>query len=72
VGSDEVISIAGLAHLVRDVLAPDKPVRILGQPDPSAARNLYVPAIHKAQRELGLNVSIPLVEAIRRSIIAYS
>jgi len=72
VGSHEVISIAGLAHLVRDVLAPDKPVRILGQPDPSAARNRYVPAIHKAQQELGLNVSIPLVEAIRRSIIAYS
>jgi UDP-glucuronate decarboxylase len=67
VGSDEVISIAALAHLVRDILAPDKPVRILGQPDPGAARNRYVPDIHKAQRELGLGVTVPLVDAIRRT-----
>jgi dTDP-glucose 4,6-dehydratase len=67
VGSDEVISIAGLAHLVRDVLAPDKPVRILGQPDPSAARKRYVPDIRKAQQQLGLSVTVPLAEAIRRT-----
>ncbi len=65
VGSDEVISIAALAHLVRDILAPGKPVHILGQPDPGAARNRYVPDIRKAQLELGLSVTVPLVEAIR-------
>lgn len=67
VGSNEVISIADLAHLVRDILAPDRPVRILGQPDPGAARNRYVPNIQKAQQELSLSVSMSLAEAIRRT-----
>ena len=65
VGSDEVISIAALAHLVRDILAPDKPMHILGKADIGAARNRYVPDISKVHQELGLNVSIPLAEAIR-------
>jgi UDP-glucuronate decarboxylase len=67
VGSDEVISIAALAHLVRDILAPDKPVHILGQPNPGAARNRYVPDISKAHQQLGLSVTVSLAEAIRRT-----
>jgi len=67
VGSDEVISIADLAHLVRDILAPDKPVHILRQPNPGAARNRYVPDISKSRQELGLSVTVPLAEAIRRT-----
>jgi UDP-glucuronate decarboxylase len=67
VGSDEVVSTADLAHLVRDILAPDKPVRILGQPDSGAARNRYVPDISKARQQLGLSVTVPLAEAIRRT-----
>ena len=67
VGSDEVISIADLAHLVRDILAPHKPVAILGRLDPCAARNRYVPNIQKAQRELSLSFSMSLAEAIRRT-----
>lgn len=65
VGSDQVISIAELAHLVRDLLAPGKPVRILGTPQPATARNRYVPDISKARRLHGLTVTIPLAEAIR-------
>ena len=67
VGSDEVIGIADLAHLVRDVLAPEKPVHILGKPDPGSARNRYVPDIRKAQQDLGLSVTVPLAEAIRNT-----
>ena len=67
VGSDEVISIAALAHLVRDILAPDKPVHILGQPYPGAARNRYVPDISKARQQLGLSITVPLAQAIRRT-----
>ena len=67
VGSDEVISIAALAHLVRDILAPDKPVHILGQPNPGAARNRYVPDISKVSHQLGLGVTVSLAEAIRRT-----
>ena len=66
VGSDEVISIAALAHLVRNFLAPHKPLHILGQPNPGAARNRYVPDICKAQQQLGLSVTVPLAEAISR------
>jgi len=67
VGSDEVISIASLAYLVRDILAPDKPVHVLGQPDLGAARNRYVPDISKARHDLGLEVTIPLAESIKHT-----
>jgi dTDP-glucose 4,6-dehydratase len=64
VGSDFAVSIADLAHLVRDTLAPNKPVRILGSPDARQHRNIYVPDITKASTELGLHVTIPLRDAI--------
>lgn len=71
VGSDEVVNIAELAYLVRDLLAPDKPVRILGTRDDAQGRNRYVPDIRKARQELGLCVTIPLAEAIRRTGAAH-
>jgi dTDP-glucose 4,6-dehydratase len=67
VGSDELISIADLAHLVRDVLAPDKPVHIIGKPDAGASRNRYVPDIRRARQQFGLSVTVPLTEAIRHT-----
>ena len=67
VGSNEVISIAELAHLVRDVLAPDKPVHILGNPNSCATRNRYLPDIRKARQELGLDIHIALADSIRRT-----
>lgn len=62
---------ADLAHLVRDLIAPNKPVRILGKANPSHARNRYVPDITKARRELGLDVTISLAQSIRRSADAH-
>lgn len=73
VGSDQAISIGDLAHLVRDVVSPGKPVRILGRPAYSvgnAIRNRYVPDIAKARKDLGLDVWTPLDEAIRRTSLA--
>ena len=67
VGSDEVISIGELAHLVRDILAPEKPVQILGNADPDAARNRYVPNITKARKELGLGITVALYDSIGRT-----
>ena len=64
VGSDLAICIADLANLVRDTLAPEKKVCILGAGDGCQHRNLYVPDIHKARNELGLRVTIPLRAAI--------
>lgn len=66
VGSDQAIALGDLAHLVRDVVAPDKPVRILGQPG-SGPRSAYVPDITRARRDLGLDVWTPLDEAIRQT-----
>ncbi len=53
VGSDEALSIKDLALRVRDVLAPDKPVKVL-QEDRTGplVRQRYVPAISRA-RALG-------------------
>ena len=73
VGSDQAISIRDLAHLVRDVLCPGKPVRILGEQAYSvgnAVRSHYVPDISKARNALGLDVWTPLEEAIRRTSMA--
>ena len=67
VGSDEVVSIGELAHLVRDIIAPQKPVHIRRLPSGNAGRNRYVPDIRRARDELGLKVRIPLAEAIRRA-----
>jgi len=64
VGSDEVVSISELAHLVRDLLSPEKPVRILGSPQPLGVRHRYVPDIQKIQTLHGLRVSVPLSKAI--------
>jgi dTDP-glucose 4,6-dehydratase/UDP-glucose 4-epimerase len=66
VGSGNAISMADLAVLVRDVVAPDKLVRILGNPG-SAPRSYYVPDVSLARRELGLDVWTPLADAIRQT-----
>lgn len=67
VGSDEAISISELAQLVRDIIAPQKPVHVARRQSGNVERNRYVPDIRRARDELGLNVRIPLAEAIRRA-----
>jgi dTDP-glucose 4,6-dehydratase/UDP-glucose 4-epimerase len=72
VGSDQAISIEGLAYLVRDTLSPKKAVHVLGQSTYSVGnivRNRYVPSIEKARRELGLDVWTSLVDSIRSTVI---
>ena len=68
IGSDEAISIADTAYLVRDILAPEKLVLIKGEAlADNAHRNRYIPDISKAKKELGLEVTVSLAEAIRLS-----
>ena len=67
VGSDEGMTIAEAARLVTTTLHPALPIQIDGIPNPAAPLNSYVPDIRRAQDELGLTVSIPLTEAIRRT-----
>jgi UDP-glucuronate decarboxylase len=70
VGSDEAISIADVAHLVRDILSPGKPVKIKGEAiADNIFRNKYVPDVSKAKTDLGLELTIPLSKAIRLSVI---
>lgn len=64
VGSDEPISVSELAHLVRELVSPGKPVRVLGGRRQCSSPDVYVPDITRARRELGLDVSIDLRHAI--------
>lgn len=67
VGSDRAISIADLAHLVRDLIAPSKRVRILGEPQVSALRSRYVPNINKIRTLHCLQAKVSLEQAIIRA-----
>jgi len=66
VGSDESVSIAELAHLTAATLRPGLPIQIDGTPT-GGAPPTYVPDIGRAEAELGLRVTVPLTEAIRRT-----
>jgi dTDP-glucose 4,6-dehydratase len=66
VGSNESVSIAELAHLTAATLHPSLSIQIDGTPT-TGAPTTYVPDITRAQTELGLTVTIPLAEAIRRT-----
>lgn len=69
VGSEQAITIAELAHLVRDTLAPHLPVRILNPNDAPFAtdRSVYVPSTARVRNELHLIPGTPLSEAISRT-----
>lgn len=72
VGSDTAISIGGLAHLVRDLIAPNKQVDILGKAASAVGnpiRNAYIPDITLARNTLGLDVWTDLPTAIRSTAI---
>ncbi len=78
IGSPHSVSIAQLARITAATLRPGPglnpdpgtsllPIRVDGTPNPSAPLNSYVPDITRASTELGLHVTIPLEEAIRRT-----
>jgi UDP-glucuronate decarboxylase len=71
VGSDCVISISQLANLVRDLLAPRKPVVTLRSPIHSASQTRYVPCINKIRNAFGLRPEHDLVDAILTSARGY-
>lgn len=70
VGSDQAISIADLAHLVRDIAAPNKRVHIQSAANGTNGRNIYVPSIQKARKGLGLDLRVPLEDAIKMTVSA--
>jgi dTDP-glucose 4,6-dehydratase len=67
VGSDEGHSVAEAAKLVAATLAPHLPVTISNAPIAGAVVNSFVPSVERARKELGLQISVPLDEALRRT-----
>lgn len=65
VGSDVPITIAELAKKVRDLIAPNKSVRITGTANGNNFRNRYVPSIKKALGDHRLSLTYTLEESIR-------
>jgi len=65
VGSDQAVSIAELAYMVRDIIAPGKQVCISNATSANSGRNTYVPSIQKAKEKLGLKVGVGLKDAIQ-------
>lgn len=63
IGSETPYTILQLAHCVRDVLSPGKPVIQSPYPTPSA-RGFYIPDTSKARQTLVLSEHVPLVESI--------
>lgn len=71
VGSDEGYSIAEAARMVAATLAPEFPVTIARVPGARVVENSYVPSVERARAELGLDIMVPLDEALRRTAAWY-
>ncbi len=67
VGSDEALSIAELADAVNRALQKNCPVIIRQIAAPGRPGSRYVPAIRRAETELGLRVRVSLDEAIQKT-----
>lgn len=65
VGGDQAISLADLARVIRDTVAPSAAIDILGA-DSGAPRHRYLPDTRRAREELGLEAWTPLPQAIAR------
>ena len=66
VGSDEVVSIAELARLIGGVAEPKADV-VIQSALPQGPLNVYVPNLSRARTELGLDVTVPLRDAVART-----
>ena len=67
VGSDEVVSTGDLAHAI--AAQAGNAVRVeIQSAQPRGPQNIYLPDITRAKSELGLDVTVPLREAIRRTL----
>jgi nucleoside-diphosphate-sugar epimerase len=67
VGGAQSVSMAELARRVRDELSPGAAIQQDQQPQPGQIVDRYVPDVARAARELGLEPSIELEDAIRRT-----
>ena len=68
VGSDEAHSILQTAQAVNRALGTAVEIHVARQPTPGSGATRYVPDVGRAERELGLAQTVPLEEAIRRTV----
>jgi dTDP-glucose 4,6-dehydratase len=66
VGSDEVISIGDLAHLIRDTLSPESEI-IIKNKSSNINRNIYVPNVDKVKNELNLKINFSLLDSLKNT-----
>lgn len=67
VGSPQEVTTAELARRVVETTAPGTGIRIAKKPVPGVAPQRYIPAIGRAEQELGLRAWISLEEGVRRT-----
>jgi nucleoside-diphosphate-sugar epimerase len=68
VGSEAALTIAELANLVARTFMPPVPVHVSRVSDPRVPAQRYVPSVARAETELGLRLTVPLAEGIRRTV----
>lgn len=68
VGSDHALSIRELAETVLGVLGSKSTIVVKGAPVIGTRPSVYVPSIDRARSELGLDVKVGLVDAIKFSV----
>ena len=68
VGSEHAVSIAELARTAALMRNPKLDVSIGRSQEPGKAPAQYVPSTQRARRELGLRETVPLAEALRRTL----
>jgi nucleoside-diphosphate-sugar epimerase len=68
IGSENDVTIRGLAEAVAHSFQPAPEIQVLRQAAPGAPAQRYVPSTKRAASELGLRESVDLPDAIRRTI----
>ena len=66
VGSDQEITIAGLAKSVASIFNNSIKIHSTSTPDPRSPVSRYVPSVGRAESEMGLRVLVPLNQSILR------
>ena len=66
-GSDEVVTTAQLAHHIAHAVQPNPEV-VIESVQPQGPQNIYLPNVSRSRTELHLDVSIPLQDAIARTL----
>lgn len=67
VGSEQDLSIAELAGVVRDVMNPQVSIHVHGTAESGAPARRYVPSTQRATEELGLRRLVDLRDAVQRT-----